>query len=163
MKKLYIVEDLPAWSPHLRSKRAIRTTAKRHFIDPSIATAALRADSVKLLNDFKTFGFLFESMCIRDLRVYADSLDGSVYHYRDQLDFEVDAIIQLKDERWAAVEIKMGAGGIEKAADNLIGFSNNINTEKMPAPSFLMVLTATEHAFQLKNGVWIVPIGCLRD
>ena len=163
LKKLYVVEDLPAWSPHLRSKRAIRTTAKRHFVDPSIATAALRADSGKLLNDFKAFGYLFESLCIRDLRIYADSLDGSVYHYRDQLDNEVDAIIQLKDERWAAVEIKMGAGEIEKAADNLIKFSNNIDTEKMPAPSFLMVLTATEHAFQLKNGVWVVPIGCLRD
>lgn len=163
LKNLYVVEDLPAWSPHLRSKRAIRTTAKRHFVDPSIATAALRADSGKLLNDFKTFGFLFESLCIRDLRIYADSLDGSVYHYRDQMDNEVDAIIQLKDERWAAVEIKMGAGEIEKAADNLIKFKNNIDTEKMPPPSFLMVLTATEHAFQLKNGVWVVPIGCLRD
>jgi predicted AAA+ superfamily ATPase len=162
LKKLYVVEDLPAWSPHLRSKRAIRTTAKRHFIDPSIATAALRADSGKLLSDFKTFGYMFESLCIRDLRVYADALDGSIYHYRDQLNFEVDAIIQLKDERWAAVEIKMGAGEIEKAADNLIKFSNNINTAKMPAPSFLMVLTTTKHAFQLKNGVWIVPIGCLR-
>jgi predicted AAA+ superfamily ATPase len=163
LKKLYVIEDLPAWSPHLRSKRAIRTTAKRHFIDPSIATAVLRADSGKLMNDFKAFGYHFESLCIRDLRIYADSLDGSVYHYRDQLNFEVDAIIQLKDERWAAVEIKMGAGEIEKAADNLMKFSNNIDTVKMPAPSFLMVLTATEHAFQLKNGVWVVPIGCLRD
>ena len=162
LKKLYVIEDLPAWSPRLRSKRAIRTTAKRHFADPSIATAALRADSGKLLNDFKTFGYLFESLCIRDLRVYSDSLDGSVYHYRDQLNFEVDAIIQLKDERWAAVEIKMGAGEIEKAADNLLKFKNNIDTSKMPEPSFLMVLTATKHAFQLKNGVWVVPVGCLR-
>ncbi len=163
MKKLYVVEDLPAWSPHLRSKRAIRTTAKRHFTDPSIATAALRADSGKLLSDFKTFGYLFESLCIRDLRIYADSLDGSVYHYRDQLNFEVDAIIQLKDERWAAIEVKMGAGEIEKAAENLIKFSENIDTAKTPAPSFLMVLTGTEYAFQMKNGVWVVPIGCLRD
>ena len=163
LKKLYVIEDLPAWSPHLRSKRAIRTTAKRHFADPSIATAALRADSGKLLHDFKAFGYLFESLCIRDLRIYTDTMDGSVYHYRDQLNFEVDVIIQLKDERWAAVEIKMGAGEIEKAADNLIKFSNNIDTTKMPAPSFLMVLTATGYAFQLKNGVWVVPIGCLRD
>jgi predicted AAA+ superfamily ATPase len=163
LKKLYVIEDLPAWSPHLRSKRAIRTTAKRHFIDPSIATAALRADRGMLLNDFKTFGFLFESLCIRDLRIYADSIDGSVYHYRDQLNLEVDAIIQLKDERWAAVEIKMGAGEIEKAAENLIKFSNNIDIEKMPAPSFLMVVTGTEYAFQMKNGVWVVPIGCLKD
>lgn len=163
LKKLYVLEDLPAWSPHLRSKRAIRTTAKRHFIDPSIATVALRADTSKLLNDFNTFGYLFESLCIRDLRIYADSLDGKVYHYRDQLNFEVDAVIQLKDERWAAVEIKMGAGEIEKAADNLIKFRDNINYAKMPQPSFLMVLTATEYAFQMKNGVWVVPVGCLRD
>jgi len=163
LKKLYVVEDLPAWSPHLRSKRAIRTTAKRHFSDPSIAAAALRADSNKLMSDFKTFGYLFESLCIRDLRVYADALDGSVYHYRDQQNFEVDAIIQLKDERWAAVEIKMGASEIEKAAETLIKFSKNIDTDKTPPPSFLMVLTGTEYAFQMKNGVWVVPIGCLRD
>ena len=163
MKKLYVVEDLPAWSPHLRSKRAIRTTAKRHFTDPSIATASLRADSGKLLSDFKTFGYLFESLCIRDLRIYADSLDGSVYHYRDQLNFEVDAIIQLKDERWAAIEIKMGAGEIEKAAENLIKFRENIDIAKTPDPSFLMVLTGTKYAFQMKNGVCVVPIGCLRD
>ena len=163
LKKLYVIEDLPAWSPHLRSKRAIRTTSKRHFIDPSIATAALRADSGKLLNDFRAFGYLFESLCVRDLRIYTDHLDGSVYHYRDQMDFEVDAIIQLKDERWAAVEIKMGSGEIEKAAENLIKFRNSIDTEKTPPPTFLMVLTATEYAFQLKNGVWVVPIGCLRN
>jgi len=147
----------------LRSKRAIRTTAKRHFTDPSIATASLRADFGKLINDFKAFGYLFESLCIRDLRIYADALDGSVYHYRDQLNNEVDAVIQLKDERWAAVEIKMGAGEIEKAAENLIKFSNNIDTEKMPAPSFLLVLTGTEYAFQMKNSVLVVPIGCLKD
>jgi predicted AAA+ superfamily ATPase len=147
----------------LRSKRAIRTTAKRHFTDPSIATAALGADSAKLFSDFKTFGYLFESLCIRDLRIYADALDGSVYHYRDQTNFEVDAIIQLRDARWAAIEIKMGAGAIEKAAENLIKFRDNIDTDKTPAPSFLMVLTGTEHAFQMKNGVWVVPIGCLKD
>jgi predicted AAA+ superfamily ATPase len=163
LKKLYVLDDLMAWSPHLRSKRAIRTTAKRHFIDPSIATAALRTNHEKLLNDFQFFGYLFESLCIRDLKIYADNLDGSVYHYRDQLNNEVDAIIQLKDERWAAIEIKMGAGEIEKAADNLLKFKNNINIDKMPAPSFLMVLTATQHAFQLKNGVWVVPIGCLKN
>ena len=162
LKKLYVLEDLPAWSPHLRSKRAIRTTAKRHFTDPSIAAASLRADAGKLMNDFKSFGYLFESLCIRDLRVYADALDGSVYHYRDQLNFEVDAILQLKDERWAAIEIKMGAGEIEKAAGNLIKFSENIDTDKMPAPSFLMVLTGTEHAFRMRNGVWVVPLGCLK-
>ncbi|MCL2208538.1 MAG: DUF4143 domain-containing protein [Treponema sp.] len=163
LKKLYVVEDMPAWSPHLRSKRAIRTTAKRHFTDPSIAAASLRADSNKLIKDFNTFGFLFESMCIRDLRIYSDSIDGKVYHYRDQLGNEIDAIIQLKDERWGAVEIKMGAGEIQKAAENLIKFCNNINTAKMQKPSFLMVLTATEFAFQMDNGVWVVPLACLRN
>ncbi|MDR0596028.1 MAG: DUF4143 domain-containing protein [Clostridiales Family XIII bacterium] len=162
LKKLYVLEDLPAWSAHMRSKRAIRTTAKRHFTDPSIATAALGADADKLLSDFNTFGYLFESLCIRDLRIYADALDGSVYHYRDQTGFEVDAIVQLRDARWAAIEIKMGAGEIESAAENLLKFRDSINTEKTPAPAFLMVLTATEYAFQLKNGVWVVPIGCLR-
>jgi predicted AAA+ superfamily ATPase len=162
LNKLYVLEDLPAWSPHLRSKRAIRTTAKRHFIDPSIATAALHADVKKLMGDFETFGLLFESLCIRDLRVYADGLGGKVYHYRDQLGNEVDAIIQLKDERWGAIEIKMGAGEIEAAAENLLKFRNNINTAKTPEPSFLMVLTATEYAFQMKNGVWVVPLGCLK-
>jgi predicted AAA+ superfamily ATPase len=163
LKNLYVIEDLPAWSPHLRSRRAIRTTAKRHFTDPSIATAALRANSAKILSDIKTFGFLFESLCIRDLRIYAESLDGSLYHYRDQLGVEVDAIIQLRDERWAAVEIKLGAGEIEKAAENLIAFSQNIDTKKTLAPSFLMVMTGTKYAFQLENGVWVVPIGCLRN
>jgi len=163
LKKIYVIDDLPAWSPHLRSKRAIRTTAKRHFSDPSIAAAALNADTSKLLSDFKTFGYLFESMCIRDLRVYADSLDGKVYHYRDQMEVEVDAVIQLRDERWGAVEIKMGAGEIEKAAENLMRFRDNIDTEKTPEPSFLMVLTGTEYAFQMKNGIWIVPLGCLKN
>lgn len=163
LKNLYVIEDLPAWRPNLRSKRAIRTTAKRHFTDPSIATAALRANSAKILSDIKTFGFLFESLCIRDLRIYAESLDGSLYHYRDQLGVEVDAIIQLRDERWAAVEIKLGAGEIEKGAENLIAFSQNIDTKKTLAPSFLMVMTGTKYAFQLENGVWVVPIGCLRN
>ena len=163
LKKLYVVEDLTAWSPHLRSKRAIRTTAKRHFTDPSIAAASLRADASKLMSDFNTFGFLFESLCIRDLRIYTDSIYGKVYHYRDQLDNEIDAVIQLKDERWGAVEIKMGAGEIEKAAENLIKFSNNIDAGKMQMPSFLMVLTATEFAFQMDNGVWVVPLACLRN
>ena len=163
LKKLYVIEDLPAWSPHLRSKRAIRTTAKRHFVDPSIAAASLRADAGKLMKDFNTFGYLFESLCIRDLRVYADSIDGKVYHYRDQLDNEVDAVIQLKDERWGAVEIKMGAGEIEKAANGLLKFRDNIDVSRMQEPSFLMVLTATEFAFQMENGVWIVPLACLRN
>ncbi|MFA5513687.1 MAG: DUF4143 domain-containing protein [Sphaerochaetaceae bacterium] len=163
LKKIFVIEDLPAWSVKLRSKTAIRTTAKRHFVDPSIAAASLRATPKRLLADFNTFGFLFESLCIRDLRVYAESVDGNVYHYRDKSGLEVDAIIQLADGRWGAAEVKMGAGEIEDAAENLLRLRQVIDTEKMNQPSFLMVLTGTEYAFQLKNGVWVVPIGCLKD
>jgi predicted AAA+ superfamily ATPase len=160
---LFVIDDLPAWSPSLRSKTAIRTTAKRHFSDPSIASAALNATTKRLFNDFRTFGFLFESLCIRDLRVYADSLDGDVYHYRDAKGMETDAIIQLRDGRWGAVEVKMGAGDVETAAKKLIGFKANIDTARMLEPSFLMVLTATETAFQMENGVCVVPLGCLKN
>ena len=163
LKMLFVIDDLPAWSPALRSKTAIRTTAKRHFTDPSIATAALNATTERLFKDFKTFGFLFEALCIRDLRIYADSLDGNVYHYRDAKGVEVDAIIQLKDGRWGAAEVKMGAGDIETAAENLLKFKANIDTASMREPSFLIVLTTTKTAYQLNNGVIVVPIGCLKD
>jgi predicted AAA+ superfamily ATPase len=163
LKTLFVIDDLPAWSPSLRSKTAIRTTAKRHFSDPSIATAALGATTERLFKDFCTFGLLFEALCIRDLRIYADSLDGNIYHYRDAKGIEVDAIVQVRDGRWGAVEVKMGAGDIETAAKNLINFKANIDTVRMQEPSFLMVLTATETAFQMDNGVWIVPLGCLKD
>ena len=163
LKMLYVIDDLPAWSPSLRSKTAIRTTAKRHFSDPSIATAALGATSKRLLNDFKTFGLLFEALCIRDLRIYADSLGGNVYHYRDAKGVEVDAIVELQDGRWAAVEVKMGAGDIETAAKHLISFKESVDTARMLEPSFLMVLTATETAFQMDSGVWVVPLGCLKN
>ena len=163
LKALFVIDDLPAWSPSLRSKTAIRTTAKRHFSDPSIAAAALGATTKRLWDDFCTFGLLFEALCIRDLRVYADSIDGTVYHYRDAKGIEVDAIIQLNDGRWGAVEVKMGAGDVETAAEHLMNFKANIDTAKMREPSFLMVLTATETAFQMENGVWVVPLGCLKN
>jgi predicted AAA+ superfamily ATPase len=163
LKGLFVIDDLLAWSPGLRSKTAIRTTAKRHLTDPSIAAAALGATTKRLFNDFRTFGLLFEALCIRDLRVYAESLYGNVFHYRDAKGLEIDAVLQLNDGRWGAVEVKMGAGDIETAADNLIKFKDNINTEKMNEPAFLMVLTGTEHAFQMENGVWVVPLGCLKN
>jgi len=163
LKKIFVIEDLPAWSAKLRSKTAIRTTAKRHFTDPSIATASLRATPKRLLSDFNTFGLLFESLCIRDLRVYAESIDGSVFHYRDKSGLEIDVIIELADGRWGAIEIKMGATGIDKAAENLLKLHKIVDTEKMNEPAFLMVLTCTEYAFQMKNGVWVVPIGCLKN
>jgi len=163
LRRIFVIEDLPAWSPALRSKTAIRTSAKRHFIDPSIATAALRATPDRLLGDFSTFGFLFESLCIRDLRVYAQALDGEVFHYRDKSGLEADAIVHLKDGRWGAVEVKMGAREIEDAAKNLKALRDKIDLDKMREPSFLMVLTATDFAYRREDGVQIVPIGCLRD
>jgi len=163
LKKIFVIEDLPAWSVNLRSKSAIRTTAKRHFADPSIAAASLRATPKRLLSDFNTFGFLFESLCIRDLRVYADSIDGSVYHYRDKSGLEIDAVIQLADGRWGAAEIKMGAGEIEDAGEKLLELKKKVDTRKAGEPSFLMVLTGTEYAFKMKNDVWVVPLGCLKN
>jgi len=163
LNKIFVIEDLPAWSAKLRSKLAIRTTAKRHFTDPSIAAASLRATPKRLLADFNTFGLLFESLCIRDMRIYAESIDGNVYHYRDKSDLEVDAVIQLADGRWGAIEVKLGSGGIDKACNNLLKLKKSVDTDKMNEPSFLMVLTGTEYAFRMKNGIWIVPLGCLKN
>ena len=163
LNRIFVIEDLPTWSAKLRSKTAMRTTAKRHFTDPSIAAASLRATPNRLLSDFNTFGLLFESLCIRDLRIYAESIDGSVYHYRDKSGLEVDAIVALADGRWGAVEVKLGAGEVEKALNNLLRLKQVVDTDKMNEPSFLMVLTGTEYAFRMKNGIWIVPLGCLRN
>jgi predicted AAA+ superfamily ATPase len=163
LRRIYVVEDLPAWNPAVRSKTAIRTSPKRHFIDPSIAAAVLRATPDSLLADFKTFGFLFESLCVRDLRVYAQSIDGEVFHYRDKSGLEADAVIHLKDGRWGAAEVKMGAKEIETAAENLKKLRDKVNTDKMKDPSFLMVLTGTELAYRREDGVYIVPVGCLKN
>ncbi|MCL2460326.1 MAG: DUF4143 domain-containing protein [Euryarchaeota archaeon] len=163
LRRIFVVEDLPAWSPAMRSKTTIRTSPKRHFVDPSIATAALRATPDSLLQDFNTFGLLFESLCVRDLRVYAQAIDGEVFHYRDRNGLEADAVVHLKDGRWGAVEVKMGAKEIETAAENLKTLRDKVNVEKMKEPSFLMVLTATELGYRREDGVYITPIGCLRD
>ena len=163
LRRIFVIEDLPAWNPAMRSKTALRAAPKRHFVDPSIAAAVLRVNSKSLLQDFNTFGLLFESLCIRDLRVYAQAVDGEVFHYRDKSGLEADAIVHLKDGRWGAVEVKMGAKEIEKAAENLKILRDKINLDKMKEPSFLMVLTATEIGYQRDDGVYIIPIGCLRD
>ncbi|MDR1355493.1 MAG: DUF4143 domain-containing protein [Propionibacteriaceae bacterium] len=163
LTRIHVVEDLPAWSPKLRSRTAIRSAATRHFVDPSIATAALRAAPERLLQDFNTFGLLFESLCIRDLRVYANAIDGDVFHYRDKSGLETDAIVQLRDGSWAAVEVKMGAADIDNAAANLNSLARKVDTEAMNQPAFLMVLTATQYAYRRDDGVLVVPIGCLRD
>jgi len=163
LRRIFVVEDLPAWNPAMRSKTALRTSPKRHFVDPSIATAVLRANPDSLLSDFNTFGLLFESLCIRDLRVYAQAIDGEVFHYRDKSGLEADAIVHLKDGRWGAIEVKMGAKEIEIAAGNLKVLRDRINLDKMKEPSFLMVLTGTQLGYRRDDGVYIVPIGCLRE
>jgi predicted AAA+ superfamily ATPase len=163
LNRIFVTEDIPAWSPALRSKTTIRTSPKRQFVDPSIATAVMRLTPQRLLDDFNYLGFLFESLCDRDLRIYAEANDGEVFHYHDKNELEADAVICLNDGRWAAVEIKLGSKEIETAAKSLIALKSKINTEKMREPSFLMILTGTEFAYQRKDGVLVVPLGCLKD
>ncbi|NQT58641.1 MAG: ATP-binding protein [Bacteroidetes bacterium] len=162
LKRIFVVEDLPAWNPAMRSKTALRTSPKRHFVDPSIATAVLRATPQSILEDFNSFGFLFESLCIRDLRVYSQILDGEVFHYRDKSTLEANAVIHLHDGRWAAIEVKLGSKEIETAAQNLLQLKEKIHLGKMKNPSFLAVITSTEYAYQREDGVFIIPIGCLK-
>ena len=163
-RKLFVIEDVKAWSPNLRSKTAIRTMDTRYFVDPSIATAAMGIGPNDLVNDLHTMGFMFETLCMRDLRVYADLLDGNVYHYRDKDELECDAVLHLRNGRYALIEIKLGGDvAIEEAAKNLKRLSNKINTDTMHEPSFCMVLTAVgQFAYRRTDGIVVVPIGCLR-
>lgn len=164
LKKLFVIEESPAWNPNLRSKTAIRTSKTRYFVDPSIAVAALGIGPNDLINDLNTFGLIFESLCIRDLRVYAESINGSVYHYRDASGLECDAVVHLRSGVYGLIEIKLGGDNlINEGVENLIKMKNKIDTEKMNNPAFLMVLTATgKYAYQREDGVYIVPIGCLK-
>lgn len=162
LRRIFVIEDTPAWMPSLRSKTAIRTSPKRNFVDPSIATAVMRTNPSGLLNDFETFGFMFESLCTRDMRIYAQVNDGTVFHYRDKNDLESDMIISLRDGRWAPIEVKLGNKQIDEAAKNLLSLQSKINTEKMGKPSFLMVVTGGEFAYTRDDGVLVVPIGCLK-
>ena len=162
LRRLFIIEDAKAWQPSLRSKTGIRTSNKRHFVDVSIATAVLELNPKSILEDFNLFGFLFEDFCMRDLRVYTEPLRGTVYHYHDNSNLESDMIIRLYDGRWAAVEVKTGSKEIEDAASNLITLSKEVDTSKIGAPSFLMVLTAGQYAYRCEDGVYVVPIGCLK-
>lgn len=165
LKKIFVVEEAPAWNPNLRSKAAIRTSETRYFIDPSIAVAALGIGPQDLIKDLKTFGFIFETMCIRDLRVYAESINGTVYHYRDNSNLECDAVIHLRNGNYGLVEIKLGGEKlINEGVKNLIKLRDKIDIEKMSNPAFLMVLTATgNYAYKQKDGIYIVPIGCLKN
>ena len=162
LRRIFVIEPLPAWLPKLRSKTAIRTSPKHHFVDPAIATSVMRINPDALLQDFEYFGFLFESLCTRDVRIYAQHNDGDVFHYRDKSGLEADLIVHLRDGRWGAIEVKMGHKEIEAAAAHLLSLKEKINTEKMREPSFLMVLTGGQFAYQREDGVYVVPLGCLK-
>lgn len=165
LRKIFVIEDMPAWNPNLRSKTAIRTSDTRYFTDPSIATASLGLGPNDLVKDLNTMGLFFETMCVRDLRVYAESLDGEVYHYRDKSGLECDTVIHLRNGSFGLIEIKLGGDHlIEEGVANLKAFSAKIDTKKMKEPAFMMVLTGTgKYAYRRKDGVYVVPVGCLRD
>ena len=165
LKKIFVVEESPAWNPNLRSKIATRTSETRYFVDPSIGVAALGIGPDDLINDLRTFGLVFEAMCIRDLRVYADANNGKVYHYRDSSGLECDAVIHLRNGSYGLIEIKLGGDKlIQEGAENLLKLRSKIDTEKMNNPSFMMILTATgNYAYKREDGIFVVPIGCLKD
>jgi len=165
MKKLFVIEDLAAWNPNIRSRAAIRTGDTRHFVDPSIGTAALGLGPKDLLNDLNSFGFFFEDLAVRDLRVYADGLDGNLFHYRDSSGLECDAVLHRRDGSYALLEVKLGGERlIEEGAANMLKLADNIDTGKMARPSFMAVIVAVgEYAYRRKDGVFVIPVGCLKD
>jgi hypothetical protein len=164
LKKIFVIEDSRAWNPNLRSKTAIRTSDTRYFADPSIATTALGMGPNDLINDLNTFGLFFETLCVRDLRVYADALDGTVYHYRDKNGLECDAVVHLRNGKYGLIEVKLGGDDlINEGAASLKKLSQSIDTERMNKPSFMMVLTGVgEYAYKRDDGVLVVPIGTLK-
>lgn len=164
-KKMFVIEEMSAWNPNLRSKTAIRTSNTRYFVDPSIASASLGLGPDDLIKNMNTFGLFFENLVVRDLRIYAESLMGDVYHYRDASGLECDAVVHLRNGEYGLVEIKLGGDKlIEEGINNLLELSNKIDTNKMNKPSFLMIITATSnYAYKREDGVYIVPIGCLKN
>lgn len=165
LRKIFVVEDMPAWNPNLRSKTAIRTADTRYFVDPSIATAALGMGPADLVNDLNTMGFFFETMCVRDLRVYAEALNGKVYHFRDKSGLECDAVVHLRNGQYGLIEIKLGGQSlIDDGVRTLNSLAAQVDTSRMKAPAFKMVLTATgEYAYRRsEDGIYIVPVGCLK-
>ena len=165
LKKIFVIEDMTAWNPNLRSKTAIRTSDNHYFIDPSIATTALGASPDDLLNDLETMGLMFETLAVRDLRVYADAMDGQVYHYRDKKGLECDAVIHLRNGSYGLIEIKLGGDIlIDEGAKALTTLAADIDTTRMKSPSFMIVLTGIgDFAYQRDDGVFVVPVGCLKD
>lgn len=163
LQRLFIIEETPAWAPNIRSRTAIRTSHKRGFVDPSIAAAVLSQTPDSLLKDFKLFGFLFEAICIRDLRIYAEQMDGQIYHYRDALGLECDAVIRLKNGDTSLVEVKLGGKAEEVAAADLNKLEKLLITKGFEPPRFKMILTGGEFAYTRKDGVLVVPLGCLKQ
>ena len=165
LERIFVIEDAAAWNPNLRSKTAIRTSDTRYFTDPSIATAALGIGPSDLIADLETFGLIFETLCMRDLRVYAEPISGTVYHYRDKNGLECDAVVHLRDGRYGLVEIKLGGDKlIGEGASTLLSLAGKIDTARMKAPSFMMVLTAVgNYAYRREDGVLVVPVSCLKD
>lgn len=165
LRKIFVIENSIAWKPNLRSKTVIRTADTKYFTDPSIGTSALGLGPEDLINDLNTMGLFFENMCVRDLRIYADALDGSVYHYRDKSGLECDAVLHLRNGSYGLIEIKLGGDRlIKEGIETLNDLAEKIDTDRMKAPSFKMVLTGTgKYAYQQKDGVFIVPIGCLKN
>lgn len=165
LKKLYVIEDLPAWNPNIRSKAVIRTSDTRHFVDPSIGTAALGLGPKDLINDLRSFGFFFEDMAVRDLRVYAEALDGQLYHYRDSNGLECDSVLHRRNGSYALLEIKLGGEDyINEGAANMLKLAASIDTDKMPAPTFMAVIIGVgKYAYRREDGVYVIPIGCLKD
>lgn len=163
LNKLYIIEDLKAWNPNLRSKTIIRSTPARFFVDPSIGASMLNLSTGKLMNDFQTFGLFFESLVVRDLRIYAESIGGEVFRYKDKNGLEIDTVIQLNDGSWGAIQIKMGSHLFDEAADKLINFADKVDKATMGSPSFLAIISATEYGYIRDDGVYVIPLGCLKE
>ena len=163
LKLLFVIDDVPAWCPSIRSASAIRSLSKKEFTDPSIATAALALSPITLLNDLNTFGYIFECLCIRDLRVYSTALGGSVSYYHDRYGLECDVVLHFNNGAYALIEIKLGSKEIEDGASHLLELADLIKENKMKPPSMLMVLTGGEFAYRREDGIFVIPIGCLRD
>mgnify|MGYP004657048625 FL=1 len=163
LEKLYILEYVPATNLNLRSKTPLRISPKLELVDPSIAIASLNLKREDLLKDLNFTGFIFENMCMRDLKIYSEAIEARLSFYKDKNDFEVDCILELADGKWGAIEIKLGAGEIPMAVNNLTKFKENIDTEKFGEPSFLMVLTGDIYSYKRDDGIYVVSIGCLKN
>lgn len=163
LERLYVIENVNATNLNIRSKSALRTKPKKEFVDPSIAAAALDLSPDDLLYDLNYFGFLFENLCIRDLKIYSQEFNGDISFYRDETDFEVDAILRMQNGKWGAIEIKLGSGYIEEAAQNLLKFRDKVDTDKCGEPMFLMVLSGSNYSYKREDGVYVVSIGSLKN